>query len=87
MSAGAGFTPCTAVGSGSSVTLYQEVTAFSPDLNPDFGNPAFPAFELDSGIVTGKLGANGTPAYANAAGGTATTSGAHNDIDIDWWIS
>ena len=73
--AAAGFTPCTAVGSGASVPLYQEVTEFTPALNPDFGSPTFPAFELDSGIVASALGADGAPQYARTSGNTSTTSG------------
>ena len=71
-----GFTPCTAVGSGASVPLYQEVTEFTPALNPDFGNPSFTPFELDSGIVTSVLGADGAPQYARNDGNTSTTTGA-----------
>ena len=55
--------------------LYQEVTEFTPALNPDFGSASFPAFELDSGIVAGTLGADGAPQYARADGNTSTTSG------------
>ena len=57
------------------MALYQEVTEFTPALNPDFGSPTFPAFELDSGIVASALGADGAPQYARTSGNTSTTTG------------
>ncbi len=54
------------------MALYQEVTEFTPALNPDFGSSAF---ELDSGIVASALGADGAPQYARTGGNTSTTSG------------
>ena len=72
--ASAGFTPCPAVTSGPSVTLYQAVTTFSPDVCPDFGAADFPTFELDPGVVGPSLDAAGAPVYASETS-TPTTSG------------
>ena len=63
---------------GSSVTLYQDVTSFTPELNPDFGRASFPAYMVDPGIVSASLHGSAVPKYARESGYTRTTSGAQS---------
>ncbi len=67
---------CAPMATGGSVTLYQDVTSFTPELNPDFGRAGLPAYMVDPGIVSASLHGSAVPQYARQSGYTRTTGGA-----------
>jgi hypothetical protein len=72
---------CAPFTGAASVPLYGAVLGFGsstaqyPALDADFGSAPPPNAIVDKGIVAQTLSADGLPAYAGSADGTATTTG------------